>query len=133
MSATEIRDNLAHEGNGETLLFVDDEVKQLRLMQQFLEETGYRVLTAADGAEAVDLFIRHKDEIALVILDIGLPTMNGSEALRAMKKAAPHVKAIVATAYLPPQAAASEWRAVIFKPYGLDDILAQISRILRQP
>jgi CheY-like chemotaxis protein len=132
MTATEITEPSAIEGKGETILFVDDEVKQLRLMQQFLEESGYRVLTAKDGAEAVDLYKRHKDDIALVVLDLGLPSMNGSEALKAMKQVTPQVKAMVATAYLPSQAESSEWRAVIMKPYQLDDVLAQIARVLRQ-
>ncbi|HEX2230346.1 MAG TPA: DNA-binding response regulator, partial [Candidatus Binatia bacterium] len=64
--------------------------------------------------------------------DLGLPYMNGSEALRAMKRTAPHVKAIVATAYLPSQAEASQWDAVILKPYKLDDVLQRISRIIRE-
>jgi CheY-like chemotaxis protein len=132
MTAAQTTETLGTDGNGETILFVDDEVKQLRLMQRFLEESGYHVLIAKDGVEAVDLYTRHKEEIALVILDFGLPNMTGAEALRLMKQAAPQVKAIVATAYLPSQAEASEWRAVILKPYRLEDVLKQISRILHE-
>lgn len=132
MAATQVTDTLDVQGNGETILFVDDELKQLRLMQHFLEESGYQVLTAKDGVEAVDLYIRRKDEIALVVMDLGLPHMNGSEALKAMKRTTPQIKAIVATAYLPSQAEASEWAAVILKPYRLDDVLKQIARVIRQ-
>jgi CheY-like chemotaxis protein len=121
------------EGHGETILFVDDEVKQLRLMQHFLEESGYHVFTAKDGAEAVALHARHKDEIALVVLDLALPNMSGSEALQAMQRTTPGIKAIVATGYMTPQAESSEWRAVIMKPYRLDDILEKISAVLAQP
>jgi two-component system cell cycle sensor histidine kinase/response regulator CckA len=132
MATTQFTETLDVQGNGETILFVDDEVKQLRLMQHFLEESGYRVLVAKDGVEAVDLFARRKDEIALVIMDLGLPNMNGSEALKAMRQAAPQVKAIVATAYLPSRAEASEWSAVVLKPYRIDDILKQIFRVLHE-
>jgi two-component system, cell cycle sensor histidine kinase and response regulator CckA len=133
MTATQSTQPLDVQGKGETILFVDDELKQLRLMQQFLEESGYNVLTAKDGIEAVDLYTRRKEDIALVVMDLGLPNMNGSEALRAMKQTAPDVKAIVATAYLPSQAEASHWDAVILKPYKLDDVLQQISRVIREP
>jgi CheY-like chemotaxis protein len=119
------------QGNGETILFVDDEVRQLRLMQQFLQESGYHVLAAKDGVEAVDLYRRHKDEIDLVILDLALPNMNGSDALKEMKKITPEIKAMVATAYLPSQGEAAQWGAVILKPYRLDEVLRQISLVLR--
>jgi two-component system cell cycle sensor histidine kinase/response regulator CckA len=131
MTAAEFTETL-DQGNGETILFVDDEIKQLRLMQRFLEESGYHVLIAKDGVEAVELYARRKDEIALVIMDLGLPNMNGFEALKAMKETTPHVKAIVATAYLPSRAEASEWSAVILKPYKLDDVLKQISYVIRE-
>ena len=132
MTATQSTQPLDLQGQGETILFVDDELKQLRLMRQFLEESGYHVLTAKDGIEAVDLYMRRKEDIALVVMDLGLPNMNGSAALRAMKRTTPHVKAIVATAYLPSQAEASQWDAVILKPYKLDDVLQQISRVIRE-
>jgi CheY-like chemotaxis protein len=125
--------DLEVQGNGETLLFVDDEVRQLRLMQQFLEECGYKVLAAKDGREAVDLYRQHSDEISLVVLDLGLPRMNGFEALRAMRETSPDVKAIAATAYLPSETEGAQWRAVIMKPYRLDDVLQQISRVLEEP
>jgi hypothetical protein len=56
----------------ETLLFVEDEPWQLQLMQSFLKGEGFTVLTARDGAEAVEIHRRFKDEIAVVILDLGL-------------------------------------------------------------
>ena len=90
------------------------------------------VLVVDRGIEAVDLYMRRKEDIALVVMDLGLPNMNGSAALRAMKRTTPHVKAIVATAYLPSQAEASQWDAVILKPYKLDDVLQQISRVIRE-
>jgi nitrogen-specific signal transduction histidine kinase/CheY-like chemotaxis protein len=122
-------------GNGETILFVDDEVQQVRLMQEFLENFGYKVLTAGDGAEAVELYERHKDEIAAVVLDLGLPKINGWEALKAMKKANPHVRPILASGYLFPQQEpeTGEWHPVIMKPYLLDDVLAKIFEVIRRP
>jgi DNA-binding response OmpR family regulator len=124
-------------GAGETVLFVEDEPRQLTLMQSFLESEGYRVLIANDGAEAVDIFLRHKQEIAVVVLDIGLPKLNGWETFLKMKKEAAELKAIFATGYITPELegamARGEISGLIMKPYQLDDVLAKIAAALRSP
>jgi DNA-binding response OmpR family regulator len=84
------------------LLFVEDEPRQLQLMQSFLKGEGFTVLTARDGAEAVEVHRRFKDEIAVVILDLGLAKMNGWQAFQMMKKLNPRVKGILASGYLSP-------------------------------
>ena len=55
-------------------------------MENFLQSEGYRVLGARDGTQAVELYSRHKQEIAAVVLDIGLPKLNGWEVFLRMKK-----------------------------------------------
>lgn len=67
-------------GNGEMILFVDDEENQVRLMRKLLEDEGYRVLVARDGAEAVEIHLRHKEQIAVAVLDLRLPKLNGWDA-----------------------------------------------------
>ncbi|MPZ75084.1 MAG: response regulator [Deltaproteobacteria bacterium] len=118
-------------GEGEMILFVDDEPHQVRLMQIHLQRAGYRVLTAADGAEAVEMHRRHKDEIAVVVLDFGLPKLNGWEAFRKMKEIDPFVKAIFATGFmaseLESELAKEELSGVIMKPYQLDEVLEKIA------
>jgi DNA-binding response OmpR family regulator len=76
-------------GNAATILFVEDEAHQLSLMQKHLAAEGHRVLTAKDGAEAVQAYLRHRQEIDLVVLDLGLPKLNGWEAYKMMKEADP--------------------------------------------
>jgi DNA-binding response OmpR family regulator len=58
-------------------------------MQKHLAAEGHRVLTAKDGAEAVQAYLRHRQEIDLVVLDLGLPKLNGWEAYKMMKEADP--------------------------------------------
>src|SRR5947208_819886 len=77
-----VKDGTRPFGKGETILFAEDEARQLRLMQNFLQDKGYRILPAKDGAEAVEIFQCKKDEIGLVILDLGLPKLNGWEVFR---------------------------------------------------
>ena len=86
--------------NGHVVLFVEDEVRQLELMRKSLEKAGYRVLVAMDGVEAIETFLRHKHEISVVVLDLGLPKLNGWEALQKMRKADPTLKPILASGYI---------------------------------
>jgi CheY-like chemotaxis protein len=122
---------------GETILFVEDEAKQLKLMESFLEREGYRVLGARDGMEAVEIYSRHKQKIAAVVLDIGLPRLNGWEVFLRMKEETADVKVLFATGYMSPDIEAGiargDFSGVIMKPYQLDDVLAKIARAIRSP
>ena len=123
--------------SGQTILFVEDEVRQLDLMQRFLERNGYRVLTAINGLEAVEIHLRYKDEISVVVLDLGLPGLTGWEAFQRMKQASPNLKGILATGYIAPEIALAatqgELSAVIMKPYQLSEILEAVSSTAVQP
>ncbi len=79
------------------ILIVDDEELQRSMLQGFLEKQGYRVLTAADGPEALELFMDHP--VDLVLLDHRMPVMNGDELLEKIKKISPMVRAIMITAF----------------------------------
>jgi DNA-binding response OmpR family regulator len=105
-------------------------------MQKFLTAEGYRVLGAKDGAEAVELHLRHKKEIALVVLDLGLPKLNGWEAYKMMKEVDPNVRAIFATGFMSPELEAQmkkeQMSSVIMKPYELREALGKISAMLQK-
>jgi len=58
------------------ILVVDDEARMRKLVRDFLVKSGYEVLEAGDGSEALDLFYEHKD-IALIILDVMMPNIDG--------------------------------------------------------
>jgi DNA-binding response OmpR family regulator len=123
--------------NGATILFVEDETHQLNLMQKHLVTEGYRVLTAKDGAEAVQTYLLHKQEIDLVVLDLGLPKLNGWEAFKMMKGAHPEVKALFATGFVSPEIEAhlqtEDSSAVITKPYSPEDMRKKIATVLQKP
>ena len=72
--------------SGEVILFAEDEDSELKLMQRVLEAEGYRVLAATNGVEAVELHRRHKDEIALVVFDMNMPTLQGWDAFQGNEK-----------------------------------------------
>ena len=72
-------------GSGETVLFVDDEERVRQVVSVALESHGYRVIEAADGAEAVGIYASRQSEIDLVITDIIMPIMDGVALARALR------------------------------------------------
>ncbi len=69
----------------QTILIVDDESRMRKLLSDFLVKTGYSVLEAENGRQALDVFNREKD-ISLMILDVMMPEMDGWEVCREVRK-----------------------------------------------
>lgn len=67
------------------ILVVDDEARMRKLVKDFLTNKGFAVIEAVDGEEAVDVFFAQKD-IALVLLDVMMPKMDGWEVLKTIRK-----------------------------------------------
>ena len=67
------------------ILVVDDESRMRKLVHDFLAREGYEVLEAGDGEEALDIFYQQKD-IALLVLDIMMPRINGLEVCREIRQ-----------------------------------------------
>lgn len=67
------------------VLVVDDESRMRKLVRDFLTKSGYDVLEAADGEEAVEIFFRDKG-IALIILDVMMPKMDGWQVCREIRQ-----------------------------------------------
>jgi PAS domain S-box-containing protein len=133
-SEAEIPAAEAAHGNG-TVLLVDDEERQLELIRGFLERQGYRVLLARDGLEAVETHRQHKNEIAAVVLDLGLPKLSGWEAFLKMKREQPQIRTIVTSGYIKPELKLEMIRegvaAIVHKPYLPDDLLAKVGAAMR--
>ena len=69
----------------QTILIVDDESRMRKLLSDFLTKTGYSVLEAENGKQAMEIFYREKD-ISLMILDVMMPEMDGWEVCREIRK-----------------------------------------------
>jgi len=87
----------APRGNGEQLLFVDDEEPIREATRQVLEEHGYRVLTAMNGEEGVRLFVQNRETVRLVITDMMMPVMGGLDMIRSLRIADDHIPIIAAS------------------------------------
>ncbi len=89
----------ADPGQGETVLVVDDEPTLRMLITDVLEESGYTVVSAGDGASAMQI-IRSDPRIDLLITDVGLPGgMNGRQVADAARKTRPGLKCLFITGY----------------------------------
>jgi two-component system, cell cycle sensor histidine kinase and response regulator CckA len=81
------------------VLLVDDEEPMREFSTDILQEDGYKILTAADGMEAVEIYRKRHKEIAVVILDLIMPKMDGGQTFLELRKINPKVKAVFCTGY----------------------------------
>ncbi len=72
--------------NKNVILLIEDEEKLSRTLAEYLELNGYRVLRALNGLEGLSMFYDHMHEVDLILLDIMLPGMDGSEILKEIRK-----------------------------------------------
>lgn len=94
-------DNKAHvaQGGNETILVAEDNAEVLALTMELLTAQGYKVLTATDGLEAVELYKERQGEINMVILDMVMPRMSGREAFEIIRRNNAHVPVMFLTGY----------------------------------
>lgn len=94
-----IETEAADSGGGETILLADDEEGVRNITARMLTMSGYNVLTAGDGKEALDIFRQKRADISLVILDLMMPVMNGKEAFDALKAENIDIPIIIASGF----------------------------------
>lgn len=87
------------QGQGETILIVDDEPAILKVTSSFLIKNGYTVLSAGDGIEALTIYVKNSADIKLVVTDVMMPMMDGVNLTRALKKINPLVQVIAASGH----------------------------------
>jgi CheY-like chemotaxis protein len=120
-------------GTGRVLV-VDDEDAVLKLAKPALERYGYKVSTASNGEAAVQLVRERGSELALVILDLTMPVMDGKEALGHMKAIAPDLPVVLSSGYDQRQAVEGfgEYTLAGFiqKPYSVRELLKTVKSVL---
>ncbi|HEX9012458.1 MAG TPA: response regulator, partial [Anaerolineaceae bacterium] len=85
----------------ETILLVEDDDQVLYVNKAMLEENGYRVIAARDGAEAVELFRGAGSAVALAVIDVVMPLMSGRQVYDHLSKLNPHLRVIFTSGYPP--------------------------------
>lgn len=117
-----------------TILVVEDEHMLLELVRDLLAGRGYTVLTATDGQEALDMYARQHDDIDLVLVDLGLPKVDGWEAFQRMREINPELKVIFASGYIDERLRTKLLGAgamgLVQKPYRPDEIVNRVGELL---
>jgi DNA-binding response OmpR family regulator len=93
-SAERVASPAARRGSGELVLVVDDELSIRNMCATMLLRHGYRVLSAADGAEAITLFATRSKDIQLVITDLSMPNLDGASLAGVIRRLNPSVRII---------------------------------------
>jgi two-component system, cell cycle response regulator DivK len=117
-----------------TILLVEDDIMNREMIARYLEMSGYRVISAGDGANAV--LLARKARPSLILMDMGLPILNGWQATHRIKTTpeTQHIPIIALTAF-----AMAEDRAKCFsigcdafesKPVNFDRLLTTIQKLL---
>lgn len=131
--ADEIKLEKISYGKG-TVLLVDDEDIVRNVGKAILENCGYKVIEAADGKEAVEVYKTKKDEIDVVILDIIMPKMGGKEAFERMKEINPDIKVLVSSGYSINSTAQEiinlGAKGFLQKPYNFSDLANKIKNVI---
>lgn len=122
-------------GNGgRTLLVVEDEPALRRGMERVLRTAGYEVLTAADGAEGLDMWRAHRDRIELVVSDLVMPKLGGREVLAGLRAEGARCPFLLVTGY--GASSVEELRAegvpMITKPWSREALLAAVRDALHR-
>jgi two-component system cell cycle sensor histidine kinase/response regulator CckA len=87
------------QGAGEVILLVDDEQSIRKLSADILKHSGYQTIAASCGEEALEIFNEDRDQIDLVILDLGMPGMGGHKCMKELLKLKPDLKVLIASGY----------------------------------
>jgi PAS domain S-box-containing protein len=118
----------------ETILIVEDETLLRDMLIPLIESYGYTVYIAHDGQEALEVFMNHRSEIAVVFTDMGLPKMSGTEEFTKLKEIDPHVKVIFSSGFLSQDDKSELFKkgakGFIQKPYKPDEVLSVIREVL---
>ncbi|MBW7888578.1 MAG: PAS domain S-box protein [Bacteroidetes bacterium] len=120
-------------GGNETILVVDDEYHVRFTAQAMLSELGYKVKVAATGAEALKI-LKSKTKIHLVILDLMMPEMSGTQVLQKIQKWKRQFKIIISSGYstedFETEIFTSAIDGILQKPYKLEELAHKVREIL---
>ncbi|GFE61959.1 response regulator [Geobacter sp. AOG2] len=123
-------------GSG-TVLVVDDEETVRTVAELMITQWGYKVLTAENGLEALEVYRKHGDEIDLVLLDMTMPHMDGTAAYTELRRINPNVRVILTSGYNESDSisrfSGKGLAGFIQKPYRPNELAALLKKATDQP
>ena len=120
-----------------TILLIDDEKMIIEVGRELLEELGYTVIPVMGGQAAIDVFKENHDKIDLIIMDMIMPGMSGSETFDHLKEINPEAKILLSSGYSIDGQASKILRrgcdGFIQKPFNMNQLAEKIRKILVNP
>ena len=122
------------QGGTETILLVEDDGVIGELCAELLTSVGYKVISAGNGKEALEIYQRQDDSISLTILDLIMPIMDGWQCLVKILRVDPKAKVIIASGYIDSGIArgmqAKGAKGFVQKPFEMSQLLTTIREVL---
>jgi two-component system, cell cycle sensor histidine kinase and response regulator CckA len=121
----------------ETILLVEDEEALRQLIRVMLERSGYTVLEAADGSQALEICREHRGPIDLLLTDVVMPKMNGQALAKEVSELSPKTKVLFMSGH--PQSVIAtngvleRGADLLLKPFTRDSLTAKVREILDRP
>ncbi len=119
---------------GESLLIVDDEESLRALLSEAFERKGYKISTASNGHEAIDLIGDESRHFDLILLDLNLPNASGLQVMKVIRICRPEASVLVVSGHITPENRADfhqlGHKDFMPKPYTLDEMGRRIRTIL---
>lgn len=113
------------------ILLIEDDLASRLLVSEILEGVNITTIECDCGKEAIAIFTKHSDEIALILLDIKLPGMDGWELYDQLRKVNPEIPIIAVSATLPEELAVNCRRKgfnnYISKPFDINELLEMVT------
>ena len=121
-------------GGGNMVLLVDDDPDVREVVERMLRDLGFRVTTAADGREAIDVFRSAGEGIGAVLLDMTMPELSGDEVLAVMRESHPETPVVLMSGFSERYAAArirGDTRCrFLQKPFETEELAAALRSVL---
>jgi PAS domain S-box-containing protein len=122
-------------GNRKNVLVIEDEENMVYLLRKAFLRNKCGLFVAVDGEQAMTVYQNHKDEIGVVLLDIGLPKYSGWDIVLRIKAQNPNIRIFVTSGYIEPDIKSKMERAgvedFIQKPYNPGDVVEMLCNSLQ--
>jgi len=129
-----LRDDGVVSGN-KSILVIDDEISLLEIARGVLEEAGYRVYTASNGAEGLSLFRESPGDYDAILLDLSMPGLSGREVIQEIRRSGSAVPVLLTSGLIGDDEAKlareSEPAELLGKPYTASELTIKIAGLLK--
>lgn len=118
---------------GTNILLADDEESVRGFVDRVLKRAGYRVLSARDGQEALEMASALSGPLHLLITDLKMPDLDGISLARRLREVRPEARVILMSAYFDSPLGPHEGWTFVQKPFRVNELLETVRGVLQEP